>query len=66
MAFKYSPVFNNLDLLLAKLSLTFNNYYFLRKQTSKSFFPIDSRLNAFYLSKCNDVDVQLRENAQYL
>lgn len=31
MVFKYSPVFNELYLLLAKLNLCFSNYYFLRK-----------------------------------
>lgn len=65
MAFKYSPVFNKLDLLLAKLNLSFSNYYFLRKQTKKPFFfPSIADEMCIYLLKINDVHFGVRENAQ--
>jgi len=51
MAFKYSPVFNKLYLLLTKLNLRFSNYYFRRKQIKKPFFPINSRWNAYLFLK---------------
>lgn len=65
MAFKYSPVSNKLYLLLAKLHLSFSNYYFLRKQTKKHlFFPSIADEMHIYLLKINDVHVWVRENVQ--